>query len=96
MDGLWMVVKCCQWLWMVTERVMDGYYQWLWMVTDDYGWLLTMVIKCYRWLWMVIKCYQWLWMVINCYQWLWMVTDCLLYTSPSPRDATLSRMPSSA
>ena len=25
-----------------------------------------------------------------------MVHDCLLYTSPSPRDATLSRMPSSA
>ena len=25
-----------------------------------------------------------------------MLTDCLLYTSPSPRDATLSRMPSSA
>ena len=25
-----------------------------------------------------------------------MVIDCLLYTSPSPRDATLSRMPSSA
>ena len=25
-----------------------------------------------------------------------MCTDCLLYTSPSPRDATLSRMPSSA
>ena len=24
------------------------------------------------------------------------VTICLLYTSPSPRDATLSRMPSSA
>ena len=24
------------------------------------------------------------------------VTNCLLYTSPSPRDATLSRMPSSA
>ena len=24
------------------------------------------------------------------------ITDCLLYTSPSPRDATLSRMPSSA
>ena len=24
------------------------------------------------------------------------VTACLLYTSPSPRDATLSRMPSSA
>ena len=23
-------------------------------------------------------------------------TDCLLYTSPSPRDATLSRMPSSS
>ena len=26
-------------------------------------------------------------------EWAW---DCLLYTSPSPRDATLSRMPSSA
>ena len=25
-----------------------------------------------------------------------LVSDCLLYTSPSPRDATLSRMPSSA
>ena len=25
-----------------------------------------------------------------------MFIDCLLYTSPSPRDATLSRMPSSA
>ena len=25
-----------------------------------------------------------------------MTSDCLLYTSPSPRDATLSRMPSSA
>ena len=25
-----------------------------------------------------------------------MAKDCLLYTSPSPRDATLSRMPSSA
>ena len=25
-----------------------------------------------------------------------MIQDCLLYTSPSPRDATLSRMPSSA
>ena len=25
-----------------------------------------------------------------------LVTACLLYTSPSPRDATLSRMPSSA
>ena len=25
-----------------------------------------------------------------------LVVDCLLYTSPSPRDATLSRMPSSA
>ena len=24
------------------------------------------------------------------------ITTCLLYTSPSPRDATLSRMPSSA
>ena len=28
--------------------------------------------------------------------WLGMVGICLLYTSPSPRDATLSRMPSSA
>ena len=27
---------------------------------------------------------------------LWLKRDCLLYTSPSPRDATLSRMPSSA
>ena len=26
----------------------------------------------------------------------WWQWDCLLYTSPSPRDATLSRMPSSA
>ena len=26
----------------------------------------------------------------------WTVDPCLLYTSPSPRDATLSRMPSSA
>ena len=25
-----------------------------------------------------------------------LIQDCLLYTSPSPRDATLSRMPSSA
>ena len=25
-----------------------------------------------------------------------LMSDCLLYTSPSPRDATLSRMPSSA
>ena len=32
-------------------------------------------------------------------RWLWevgLLYDCLLYTSPSPRDATLSRMPSSA
>ena len=28
--------------------------------------------------------------------WREMITACLLYTSPSPRDATLSRMPSSA
>ena len=27
---------------------------------------------------------------------IWTVDGCLLYTSPSPRDATLSRMPSSA
>ena len=26
----------------------------------------------------------------------WLSKSCLLYTSPSPRDATLSRMPSSA
>ena len=30
------------------------------------------------------------------YGWLRTETGCLLYTSPSPRDATLSRMPSSA
>ena len=41
----------------------------------------------------------WLWYYIDkinrenfCYD----LYDCLLYTSPSPRDATLSRMPSSA
>ena len=34
---------------------------------------------------------KYLW--IDCDAW---VNDCLLYTSPSPRDATLSRMPSSA
>ena len=28
--------------------------------------------------------------------WQAMLDNCLLYTSPSPRDATLSRMPSSA
>ena len=28
--------------------------------------------------------------------WMRQTNDCLLYTSPSPRDATLSRMPSSA
>ena len=28
--------------------------------------------------------------------WFYMTGTCLLYTSPSPRDATLSRMPSSA
>ena len=26
----------------------------------------------------------------------WLISDCLLYTSPSPRDGLLSRMPSSA
>ena len=31
-----------------------------------------------------------LWALVEC------VVSCLLYTSPSPRDATLSRMPSSA
>ena len=33
------------------------------------------------------------------FKWYWLATAasaCLLYTSPSPRDATLSRMPSSA
>ena len=29
-------------------------------------------------------------------QWVAVASGCLLYTSPSPRDATLSRMPSSA
>ena len=28
--------------------------------------------------------------------WIYLYQACLLYTSPSPRDATLSRMPSSA
>ena len=32
----------------------------------------------------------------NCYKDSHMRIACLLYTSPSPRDATLSRMPSSA
>ena len=31
-----------------------------------------------------------------CKEWLSECKSCLLYTSPSPRDATLSRMPSSA
>ena len=30
------------------------------------------------------------------YEWIEQSTDCLLYTSPSPRDRTRSRMPSSA
>ena len=38
--------------------------------------------------------------VMDCFEVLYpglqLVMDCLLYTSPSPRDATLSRMPSSA
>ena len=40
--------------------------------------------------------------LVNCLQRVWQVRTilltlaCLLYTSPSPRDATLSRMPSSA
>ena len=33
--------------------------------------------------------------VAGCRQW-FKASSCLLYTSPSPRDATLSRMPSSA
>ena len=33
------------------------------------------------------------WGTTDLYLWAWY---CLLYTSPSPRDATLSRMPSSA
>ena len=33
---------------------------------------------------------------IPCILWAFYNTGCLLYTSPSPRDATLSRMPSSA
>ena len=32
----------------------------------------------------------------NAYTWRSLIDFCLLYTSPSPRDATLSRMPSSA
>ena len=34
--------------------------------------------------------------VVCVYAWNGADKDCLLYTSPSPRDATLSRMPSSA
>ena len=36
--------------------------------------------------------------LVVCYQWYWNELEyiCLLYTSPSTRDATLSRMPSSA
>ena len=34
--------------------------------------------------------------VFGTYEGKWFVGTCLLYTSPSPRDATLSRMPSSA
>ena len=33
-----------------------------------------------------------IWTLVTC----WIAWSCLLYTSPSPRDATLSRMPSSA
>ena len=32
----------------------------------------------------------------HCQFQLWLLLDCLLYTSPSPRDGLLSRMPSSA
>ena len=32
----------------------------------------------------------------NTFSWTYATTACLLYTSPSPRDATLTRMPSSA
>ena len=34
--------------------------------------------------------------ILACARALYENSDCLLYTSPSPRDATLSRMPSSA
>ena len=44
----------------------------------------------------VIKCQ----FVVNhkhsCMEYIYRLYTCLLYTSPSPRDATLSRMPSSA
>ena len=36
------------------------------------------------------------WALIGAYLTTGQIIPCLLYTSPSPRDATLSRMPSSA
>ena len=38
--------------------------------------------------------FSWLTMLLN--SWAWQYFGCLLYTSPSPRDGLLSRMPSSA
>ena len=43
----------------------------------------------------VLFCIAWFFIDRNRWYW-WAVCGCLLYTSPSPRDATLSRMPSSA
>ena len=40
--------------------------------------------------------YTWLRSLMKRHKDFWQVTDCLLYTSPSPRDGLLSRMPSSA
>ena len=34
--------------------------------------------------------------LLNAFKWIGVVYICLLYTSPSPRDRTRSRMPSSA
>ena len=44
----------------------------------------------------VIKLPEWVISEFGWYEGTEVNMDCLLYTSPSPRDATLSRMPSSA
>ena len=46
--------------------------------------------------WLMEKNYKTLWKGIQIWIAVGNLLTCLLYTSPSPRDATLSRMPSSA
>ena len=66
-----------------------GYNQYLWpliMTTTEQYWTVVMGLKTmygsisHRFAFVIMS----------------MIPPCLLYTSPSPRDATLSRMPSSA